>query len=59
MPLSYFVLIYSFIKLVSRLTMSDRVNLTEAEMSDYDTETGSRARNTGNDDEQDGVKYSW
>jgi hypothetical protein len=39
--------------------MSDRVNLTEAEMSDYDTETGSRARNTGNDDEQDGVKYSW
>ena len=43
-----------------RLTMSDRVNLTEAEMtSDLDPETGNRGRNSGNDDEQGGVKYSW
>jgi len=60
----FFCVLYSSIRSSSitqtaRLTMSDRVNLTEAEMSDYDTETGSRARNTGNDDEQDGVKYSW
>jgi hypothetical protein len=40
--------------------MSDRVTLTEAEMtSEGDAETGSRGRNSGNDDEQDGVKYSW
>ncbi len=40
--------------------MSDRVTLTEAEMTDGDAESGGRnARNSGNDDEQDGVKYSW
>ena len=41
--------------------MSDRVTLTEAEMtSEGDAESGGRnARNSGNDDEQDGVKYSW
>jgi hypothetical protein len=40
--------------------MSDRVTLTEAEMTEGDAETGNRgSRNTGNDDEIDGVKYSW
>ena len=40
--------------------MSDRVNLTEAEMtSDGDAETGNRGRSSGNDDEQEGVTYSW
>jgi len=42
----------------ARLTMSDRVNLTEAEM----TETGSSqssSADTGSDDEREGVTYNW
>merc|ERR1719225_154312 len=43
----------------ARLTMSDRVTLTEAEM----TETGGGNGNTGpdesNDDEREGVSYNW
>lgn len=44
----------------ARLTMSDRVTLTEAEM----TESGNANGQTGNvgdsnDDEQDGVTYNW
>ena len=44
----------------ARLTMSDRVTLTEAEM----TESGNADGQTGNagdsnDDEQDGVTYNW
>ena len=49
----------NFVVVVQRLTMNDRVNLTEAEMSEFDAESGSRRGNSGNDDEQDGVKYSW
>jgi hypothetical protein len=43
-----------------RLTMSDRVQLTEADMTaDGDAETGNRGRSSGNDDEQEAVSYSW
>jgi len=40
--------------------MSDRINLTEAEMTcQTDSESGSYNGRSGNDDETDGVKYSW
>jgi hypothetical protein len=60
----FFCVLYSSIRSSSitqtaRLTMNDRVNLTEAEMSEFDSEAGTRRSNSGNDDEQDGVKYSW
>ena len=55
-PENYFEGLIFFAK---RLTMNDRVNLTEAEMSEFDSESGNRRGNSGNDDEQDGVKYSW
>ena len=42
--------------LFARLTMSDRVNLTEAEM----TETGQSGQNQeSGDDEREGVTYNW
>ena len=53
------VLIFHVLFCVFRLTMSDRVTLTEAEM----TETGGGNGNTGadesNDDEREGVSYNW
>lgn len=40
--------------------MSDRVNLTEAEMTcQSDTESGNYGSGSGNDDETESVKYSW
>jgi len=40
--------------------MSDRITLTEAEMTSHtDNESGNYGGASGNDDETDGVKYSW
>ena len=38
--------------------MSDRVNLTEAEMTENGGDTGSSG-NSGSDDEREGVTYNW
>ena len=42
----------------ARLTMSDRVTLTEAEMTESGLPNGQNA-NDSNDDERDGVTYNW
>jgi len=44
----------------ARLTMSDRVNLTEAEMTETGSSgTGTNQSNESDDDERDGVTYNW
>ena len=53
----YLIPTYIFFDFFSRLTMSDRVTLTEAEM----TETGGSPANQdgSHDDEREGVTYNW
>jgi len=43
----------------ARLTMSDRVTLTEAEMTETGGGNGNNGADESNDDEREGVSYNW